>query len=154
MKGSHVYKSPTEAQVVSDLIKFLEKRGWRTVRHESGFVPGAGSFGEKGICDYQFIRYSDSDRLPGAALVMWIETKAPNARQYCRCEEAYRDERGKHHRKKVCRSCGQKRWQAAVVSSDRGSVHAVDAMVVYRETVREVYGRRVVQGAASGEVDR
>lgn len=106
--------SAPEARVVKELITFLEARGWRTVRMESGFVPGAGSFGEKGIADYCFIRYSDSASVPGAAIVMWIETKAPNYKPRCNCVARHRDpETGRMKPEKVCRSCGQKRWQAA-----------------------------------------
>lgn len=107
-------KGGPEAQVARELRAFLEARGWRAVRMESGFVPGAGSFGEKGIADWLFLCYLP---LRGNTLAMWIETKAPGAKQVCHCKPAVmepgkrpgtmRQAKAAHE----CRMHGQQRWR-------------------------------------------
>jgi hypothetical protein len=104
--------SSPEAIVAKAISQFLVERGWRRVRHESGFVPGAGSFGERGIADYQYLYYVPQARVKGAALVLWVETKPPDYKPRCACRAA-RKEAGVYYPAKVCRDCGQKRWQAA-----------------------------------------
>jgi len=100
--------SAPEAALTAELKRFLEARGWRAVRNESGFVPGAGSIGEKGMADWQFLRYLET---PGLALVLWIEAKPPGYKPRCNCKPGEVNpktgRRGKGHE---CRSCGQKRW--------------------------------------------
>lgn len=98
----------TEADVVEDLTQFLcAEQGWRRLRNESGFIPGAGSYGEKGIPDYQFIRYLAT---PGNAIVMWIEAKSPTHKPRCSCRARHKDERGRTKPAHICRECGQKLW--------------------------------------------
>lgn len=97
-----------EQKVTYAVRDFLVREGWRPIRHESGFVPGAGNFGEKGMPDWQFIRYLET---PGPAVVLWVEMKAPNTKRRCNCRPAYKDENGKRVKAHECRSCGQKRWQ-------------------------------------------
>lgn len=105
-----------EAEVVRDLKNFLAARGWRAVRMETGFVPGAGSFGEKGIADWLFLRY-----MPGRGLTMamWIEAKPPGHKPVCRCKPAVMVPGKRPGTEKIgkpaheCRSCGQARWKLA-----------------------------------------
>lgn len=107
---SRGHKAPELQQTVKPLLKFMREQGWRPIRHESGYVPGAGSFGEKGMPDYQFIRYLEH----GVACVLWIEAKAPGSRSRCNCSPAERNpQTGRMRKAHECRSCGQARWAAA-----------------------------------------
>lgn len=101
--------SAPEATVAAGVKKFMLERGWRAIRHESGFVPGAGSIGEKGMPDWQYLRYLEP---AGLALVVWIETKPPGYKPRCNCKPAAVNDKGRKVKGHECRSCGQKRWKA------------------------------------------
>lgn len=66
-----------EREVSRQVSDFLEWNGWRRIRNQSGVATNAGGstfrFGEKGIPDLLFLRYVPER--PGAALVLWVETK-------------------------------------------------------------------------------
>lgn len=129
------HSAPEKNETVKPLLKFMAARGWRAIRHESGFVPGAGSYGEKGMPDYQFIRYLKN----GVACVLWIEAKPPGFRPRCNCKPAERNpETGRMRKAHECRSCGQKRW--AETERRRGAVVlTVEDVEVFKEWYSKAY---------------
>ena len=87
---------------VSEQVKsFLEARGWRGVRTQFAFTPGAFSTGEPGMPDWCYVRYMPVKEVPARALVLWVEVKGPNDQRTCRCRAAD---------KKKCKVCRQKAW--------------------------------------------
>jgi len=129
------HSSPEKNETIKPLLEFLEDQGWRAIRHESGFVPGAGSFGEKGMPDYQFIRYLEN----GVSCTLWIEAKPPGYKPRCNCRPAGRNpETGRKTKAHECRDCGQKRW--AKTERERGAiVLRVDDMEVFEEWYRKAF---------------
>jgi hypothetical protein len=71
-----------ERDVAKQIRDFLEWHGWRTLRWNIGVMTNeAGAvvrFGEKGTPDLMFVYYF-LRRKPGAALVLWVETKRQGA---------------------------------------------------------------------------
>lgn len=102
--------SAPEAELAKAGDRFMAERGWRRIVHESGFVPGAGSIGEKGMPDRQYIRYLET---PGLALLVWVEWKPPGYKPRCNCKPATVNARGQKVKGHECRGCGQKRWKEA-----------------------------------------
>ena len=108
-------KGGPEAQVARELRAFLEDKGWRYVRMESGYVPGAGNIGEKGIPDGLWVFYIPGKR--GLAALMWIETKPTGYKPRCDCKPAMMGpgkRPGTLKQIKAARECrwhGQQRWR-------------------------------------------
>ncbi len=88
-----------ERDVSKQVKDFLEARGWRAIRTQFAFSPGAFQTGEPGMPDYLFLRYEPG----GRALVLFIEVKGPRDQRKCNCVPGS---------KKVCKVCRQKNWQA------------------------------------------
>lgn len=92
-----------ERDVKDQLVGFMESKGWRPIRMQTGMMQNGRAaipFGEKGQCDWQFIRY-----LPGflgRVGLIWVETKRPGAKPACRC---------RIFDKKRCTACSQKAWK-------------------------------------------
>lgn len=87
-----------ERDVAKQVKDFLEQhRGWRAVRSQFAFVPGAFQTGQPGMPDWLFLRYGDN----GTAHVLWIEVKGPNDKRRCQCRPGDR---------KVCKVCRQAAW--------------------------------------------
>ena len=72
-----------EKDVAKQVTDYLEYRGWRRVRMNSGMstnmmTGGIVRFGEKGMADLLFLRYFPKQQ--PYALVLWVETKAPKGK--------------------------------------------------------------------------
>jgi hypothetical protein len=119
-----------ERDVTQQVKDFLRHRQWRILRHQVAMFAGAG---ERGMPDLSAIRYLNST---GAALVLWLELKAPSDRRKCRC---------KFGDKKPCTVCAQKKWHAE--ESARGAL-----IVTVRdiESFMEWYDSRFAWLHASG----
>jgi VRR-NUC domain-containing protein len=78
MRPAHEWTDLSEKHVARQASEFLQWRGWRRLRNQSGVSSNqAGTvfrYGEKGMADLLFVRYLQ--RQPHA-LVLWVETKAP-----------------------------------------------------------------------------
>lgn len=129
------HSSPEKNATVKPLLAFMAEQGWRAIRNESGFVPGAGSIGEKGMPDYLFLRYLKN----GVALALWVEAKPPGYKPRCNCKPAGRNpETGRKTKAHECRSCGQKRWMLA--ETERGAtVMRVDNVEVFKAWYSSAY---------------
>ena len=120
---SQGHKNPEKILVTKKVRDFLEERRWRAIRHESGYVPGAGSFGEPGMADWQFVYYLGGKN--GFSVVMWLEMKAPPTprnKMRCNCKPAVRSADGKKQLERAhkCRMHQQADWQAA--ERERGAL--------------------------------
>lgn len=95
-----------EADVVRSCVDFLEARGWRAIRQGRAVAKfghrGTVTFGEPGMPDYLFHRYSQRP-MDGPERILWIEFKSPNDRRQCIC-------RTKMARKR-CTVCDQNTWR-------------------------------------------
>jgi hypothetical protein len=65
-------KQILEREVTKDVLKFLQAKGWRIVRHQRTVIPGNFQAGEPGMPDSQAIYYCPNSI---AALVLWLEFK-------------------------------------------------------------------------------
>ena len=92
-----------ERDVAAQGKDFLTLRGWRMVRTQFAFTPGAFSTGEPGMADALFIRYMPSPEVPARCLCLWVEWKGPRDKRTCQCRPGER---------KICKVCRQQRWQA------------------------------------------
>lgn len=88
-----------EKHVARPVRDFLRAHGWRIVRTEFVFVPGARSTGEPGMPDDIALYYLKG----GQAYVLWLEYKGPNDQRTCRCRPGD---------KNPCKVCRQKKWHA------------------------------------------
>lgn len=86
----------SEKDVDKQISSYMAARGWRRIRHNVGMM-----FGEKGMCDLQFVYYFAEPY--GAALVLWVETKRPGASLACHCRPGH---------SQPCHTCRQAAWRA------------------------------------------
>lgn len=133
-----------EKSVEKQISNFMAHRGWRRIRNNVGMMAGAGGrpvvFGERGMCDLTFVRYFPDPY--GAALVLWVETKAPGASQTCRCRPGDT---------KRCRTCNQAAWRAK--ERERGAVcWVVDNFEAFALLYEEKFMWLTLQGGAQGRL--
>lgn len=104
-----------EAEVLAGCKSYLELRGWRPVRNQVGMMAyGLNQrlpFGEKGMPDYTFIRYIQTDSGEphplGLSYLIWVEFKRPAFKEVCSCGF---NQKGKF---KKCTFCCQREWKEA-----------------------------------------
>jgi hypothetical protein len=127
----------SESDVTKQLKDFLRLRGWRILRHQVAMFAGAG---ERGMPDLSAIRYLNST---GAALVLWLEMKAPSDRRKCRC---------KFGNKKLCTVCAQKKWHAEETA--RGAlIVTVRNIETFIEWYDQRFGWLHAAGTGEGQLD-
>ncbi len=125
----------SEEHVTKQVKDFLEWRGWRAIRFQRTMVqlPGGGAFstGEPGQADWQFVRYIESESVPGAAVVLWVEMKATGKRAYCICATKRTHQR--------CTACDQISWKAR--ERKRGAVvWTIDSLDVFMREYNRTSG--------------
>ena len=105
----------SEADVTDQIVDWLEWRGWRLIRQQSGGYRNPKkkyySFGEPGIADWLAIFY-----LPeSSAKVFWLEMKSPEgSKRKCDGRCVFRT---RNH--KPCTNCAQRNW--AISEEQRGA---------------------------------
>jgi hypothetical protein len=130
-----------ESDVQSQVRDYLRARGWRPVRTQFSFTPGAFSTGEPGMPDYLFLY-----PLPGqycGSLAIWIEFKSPRARG-CTCVlgEA-----------KKCRHCRQIAWHQKERAKGFVVWSGVDDFDWFEDHYMEKFGWLHAGDRARGQLD-
>lgn len=133
----------TESDVQRTVRDFLKAHGWRPVRTQFAFSPGAMSTGEPGMADYLFI-YPLRGITRGYAtmLGLWIEFKSPSAKLTCRCTI-----------EKKCRLCKQAEWQLKERSKGFVVWSGVDNFDWFEGEYRRHFGWLHAGEQARGQLD-
>lgn len=141
----------SEKDVDGKISKFMESRGWRRIRNMTGLRKVGARlfrFGERGMCDLKFVWYFAEPY--GAALNLWVETKAPDAGQRCTCTAA--DKALKiEDRKDPCTICGQIKWRAK--ERERGAIcWVVDNFEAFALLYEEKFMWLTTRGGGQGRL--
>ena len=103
-----------ERTITSQVVSFLEQRGWRPIRFQRTVDVKRGfQTGEPGQADYLFLKYDHPEYY--LVYAMWIEFKSPRDRRSCGCLT-----RAKAGKRGICGFCQQANWRSREIA--RGAV--------------------------------